>query len=272
MKLKYLLYVLIGQALCFQAQAIVLTVSSEDGQYGEDIEVSAGDEISLHLNTNNQVAGEGYQCELSIELAGSGYAARIAELVTSQEDDAVRPYRVLYEGRHYFHLSNCKNEAGEYVDGYAMASVNVPSAAVTGRCGSAHGQTAVRYPSEPHACSAGSHSATDTQGSDGDYNWQCLGEHGGASASCSAVKYVPPPPTDEAASFEGQVRKVWFRTYHDLQWDWPNASSCEAYGDWEGPMPTQGELSIEQGLFNQGKTYGLRCSGAGGIASLEITL
>lgn len=59
--------------------------------------------------------------------------------------------------------------------------------AVNGSCGSRDGDTVCSQPSTS-LCSSGTVSWTDSDGSDGTFNWRCLGSCGGSYDSCTATK------------------------------------------------------------------------------------
>lgn len=61
------------------------------------------------------------------------------------------------------------------------------STVVSGLCGAANRQGTASYPAGGH-CASGSVSATDTAGTDGIFNWNCLGSGGGSNDTCSAPK------------------------------------------------------------------------------------
>jgi hypothetical protein len=56
---------------------------------------------------------------------------------------------------------------------------------VNGACGSANGVTVSSMP-WVNNCSAGSLTTNDTSGTDGDFNWSCVGSGGGVTGRCSA--------------------------------------------------------------------------------------
>ncbi|MFZ3233018.1 MAG: fibrinogen-like YCDxxxxGGGW domain-containing protein [Patescibacteria group bacterium] len=65
---------------------------------------------------------------------------------------------------------------------------SAPTTAVSnGACGTASGSNTYDYPAAS-LCSAGTASGTDLSGTDGAYDWSCLGVGGGSPASCSAPK------------------------------------------------------------------------------------
>ena len=72
---------------------------------------------------------------------------------------------------------------GALVDG---SNSNAPTTVVSnGACGTANAQNSYDYPSAS-LCSAGTASGTDLVGTDGAYDWSCIGAGGGSAVSCSA--------------------------------------------------------------------------------------
>jgi outer membrane protein OmpA-like peptidoglycan-associated protein len=75
-----------------------------------------------------------------------------------------------------------------------------PAQAVNGLCGAANGVAGVDQPREG-LCSAGTVTAVS---GDGPWNWNCLGQNGGMTVSCTAPLMPPAPVTGECGGASGQ--------------------------------------------------------------------
>jgi outer membrane protein OmpA-like peptidoglycan-associated protein len=74
-----------------------------------------------------------------------------------------------------------------------------PGPAVNGLCGAANGVAAVERPSEG-LCSAGTLTAVSGEGP---WNWNCLGQNGGMTVSCTASLMPPAPVTGACGPISG---------------------------------------------------------------------
>lgn len=78
------------------------------------------------------------------------------------------------------------------------ATYTPPTVGTSGVCGSSDGGIFPGSPPSSNLCSVGTLSWTDDEGSDGDYNWNCLGTAGscggasGSTANCSALSDMAP--------------------------------------------------------------------------------
>lgn len=77
------------------------------------------------------------------------------------------------------------------INGWSNASCSKanPSCAVNGVCGPANATKTTNYPASGW-CSTGAKSDGDTIGSDGTFNWTCLGTGGGSDANCSSSPFA----------------------------------------------------------------------------------
>lgn len=71
----------------------------------------------------------------------------------------------------------------------ASLGATLSSCAVNGVCWSSNGTTGPNYPSSGF-CAVGAKVDTDTSGTDGSFNWTCLGTGGWSNASCSSAPYA----------------------------------------------------------------------------------
>jgi len=58
---------------------------------------------------------------------------------------------------------------------------------IDGICGTANGQELESVPSDEEACDIGAINWYDSEGSDGDYNWSCIGTTDGQVDDCTAT-------------------------------------------------------------------------------------
>ena len=63
----------------------------------------------------------------------------------------------------------------------------VVSEAIDGICGTANGQTVEFAPADEEACDIGAINWYDSEGTDGEYNWSCIGTEDGEVADCTAT-------------------------------------------------------------------------------------
>lgn len=122
------------------------------------------------------------------------------------------------------------NCMGDYGGSNATCSAT-RTTPINGTCGAADDVVTTTMPSGTAACSAGSLTATDSGGNDGEFNWNCLGANGGTSQSCSAPKLAngicgsgngvgtPSIPSGESACSSG-VRSVVDGGGSDGAFDW----------------------------------------------------
>lgn len=97
------------------------------------------------------------------------------------------------------------------------------------------------------------------------YVLKCTGR-GGSNLSSVEVKVIPLP----RGNFYADTNPVPYRGTTTLSWASSDATSCIGLGAWSGVKGVSGSQSI--GPLTSPKTYILKCSGRGGIASKSLTV
>ncbi len=104
------------------------------------------------------------------------------------------------------------------------------------------------------------------------YTLRCSGAGGAIEKSVSIQ--VNPAPVDLNATFTGNVQTQLLTLNYNLTWNWPNATSCVASGDWSGTFGNSGSASVAfaKRLTRPERNFTLNCTGPGGSASRTVTL
>lgn len=69
----------------------------------------------------------------------------------------------------------------------AEEEITVSEDVINGICGTANEQTVEVVPVDEEACEVGAINWYDSEGSDGEYNWSCIGTEDGVVADCTAT-------------------------------------------------------------------------------------
>lgn len=268
---------LLTASLQAHAVSVLVRTPETNGQFVESAQMRLGaGPLEVKINTQNPTAGWLTTCSFVVSDSPTGSPSLAERVTTTSIDGEIRSFTPIVATTAVFSLAKCFDSSGTMLTFSDLAQVVVyPSDTqpVSGLCGQANGGTFSSFPAAGGLCTSGTSSITDGQGADGTYNWSCLGSYGGATAQCSATRYVA-PPVHQGASFTGTVTKKLFNVTHTLSWNWPNATACTASGAWADAKAVSGTQTFTYSALLGGpsKTYTLTCSGAGGTASKTVTL
>lgn len=263
-----------AMAVSFAGSAAAAGVAFSSAGEGatDDLSVMQGDSVVLHYDTLGADAALP-PCLLTVEKSGSGVAPGLAAQIDGALSGATQALSTLTSGDFVAQLDCRQADGGFHVAWLRVASSGgPPPSPVNGACGASHGKVVPSMPQDAEACSAGEKVVHDDASESGVFEWSCEGSHGGSTDFCMAIAGTEPgAPPDENASFTG-TRSGALRKSDTLQWDFPEATDCEASGNWSGPKPTTGSQSINYFWLPGSKTYGLTCSNDAGSAARSVTL
>lgn len=136
--------------------------------------------------------------------------------------------------------------------------VTPPKDPTNGVCGSSSNKSFTSRPTSG-LCNSGSLVWADNTGTDGTYNWQCLGKDGGENASCSAPKFTCSPKTFQLYNWAGTY--IYETSYGNIgateTQSW--MKGCEFTRKWEASRP-----------WEQTVDYTFTCTSSGWVKQ-EVT-
>jgi hypothetical protein len=176
------------------------------------------------------------------------------------------PYKVSFTGVGRSDSPNWPGGHGPLVNVFYYLPYSVVSLPINGSCGSANG-VAVSIRPVSNLCTAGSASVVSGTGP---WNWTCLGQNGGVTASCSAPLFVPAPAITFTINNSPGPVSLTQGQMRNFAWNVTNATACTASSNdvWSGiKNPASGTESIPANVTSN---HTLSCTGTGGSASKNI--
>lgn len=82
------------------------------------------------------------------------------------------------------------NQSQDTRSSAAGEEISLDEMVIDGVCGTANGTTVEMAPTDDEACDIGAINWYDSEGSDGDYNWSCIGTTNGQVDDCTATAAV----------------------------------------------------------------------------------